>query len=135
GPEVTSGDVLAWGVEQKVEVVHVQPGKPTQNGRVETFHARLREECLNVSWFQNLSDAKRKIAAWRIESTDERPHSSLGYRTPTEFAAREMTSSGKDACQETASLENAEERVSHFPTAPATAAGSNQVQVSCRIIP
>ena len=134
GPEFTSRHFLAWGVEQKIEVVHIQPGKPTQNGRVESFHARLREECLNVSWFQNLFDAKRKIATWRTEYNDERPHSSLGYLTPTEFATQEMTSYGKDACHKTASLENAEERVSHFPTAPAAAA-SNEVQLTCRIIP
>ncbi len=119
GPEFTSRHFLAWSVERKIELVHIQPGKPTQNGRVESFHGRLREECLNVSWFHNLFDAKRKIAAWRKDYNEERPHSSLGYLTPNEFAARETTSYGKDACQKTASLENAEERVSHFPTAPA----------------
>jgi putative transposase len=134
GPEFTSRHFLAWGVEQKIELLHIQPGKPMQNGRVESFHARLREECLNVSWFQNLFDAKRKIAGWRTEYNDERPHSSLGYLTPTEFAARELTSYGKDACQNLASLENAEERVSHFPTAPAAATSGNEVSVSCRII-
>src|SRR6266852_4418357 len=86
GSEFTSRHFLAWGMEQKIEVVHIQPGKPTQNARVESFHGRLREECLNVSWFQNLFDAKRKIAAWRKEYNEERPHSSLGYRTPKEFA-------------------------------------------------
>ena len=134
GPEFTSRHFLAWGMEEKIEVVHIQPGKPTQNARVESFHGRLREECLNVSWFQNLFDAKRKIAAWRMEYNEERPHSSLGYLTPNEFAERERTSYGKDACQQTASLENAKERVSHFPTAPA-AATSNQVQRTCRIMP
>src|SRR5712692_5121048 len=87
GPEFTSRHFLAWCVEWKIELVHIQPGKPTQNGRVESFHGRLREECLNVSWFQNLFDAKRKIAAWRTEYNEERPHSSLGYKTPKEFAA------------------------------------------------
>ncbi len=135
GPEFTSRHFLAWGVEQKIEVVHIQAGKPTQNGRVESFHARLREECLNISWFQNLFDAKRKVAAWRRDYNQERPHSSLGYLTPTEFAARAMTSYGKDACQKTASLENAEERVPHFPTAPTADASDNEVPVSCRIIP
>jgi hypothetical protein len=57
-----------------------------QNPHGESFHGRLREECLAVSWFQNLFDARRKIAAWRIEYNEERPHSSLGYRTPKEFA-------------------------------------------------
>ena len=86
GPELTSRHFLAWCVERKIELVHIQPGKPTQNARVESFHGRLRDECLTVSWFQNLFDAKNKIAAWRIEYNEERPHSSLGYQTPKEFA-------------------------------------------------
>jgi putative transposase len=57
-----------------------------QNGYVESFYGRLREECLNVSWFGNLFEARWKIAAWRKEYNQERPHSSLGYRTPEEFA-------------------------------------------------
>ena len=87
GPEFTSRHFLAWCVERQIELVHIQPGKPTQNGRVESFHGRLREECLAVSWFQNLFDARRKIAAWKTEYNEERPHSSLGYKTPSEFAA------------------------------------------------
>ena len=86
GPELTSRHFLAWCVERKIELIHIQPGKPTQNGRVESFHGRLRDECLTVSWFQNLFDARRKIAVWRIEYNEERPHSSLGYKTPSEFA-------------------------------------------------
>jgi len=86
GPELTSRHFLAWCVERQIELIHIQPGKPTQNAHVESFHGRLREECLNVSWFQNLFDARRRIAAWRKEYNQERPHSSLGYRTPEEFA-------------------------------------------------
>jgi len=63
GPELTSRHFLAWCVERRIELAHIQPGKPTQNGHVESFNGRLREECLNVSWFQNLFDARRKIAA------------------------------------------------------------------------
>ena len=88
GPELTSRHFLAWCVERQIELVHIQPGKPTQNAHVESFHGRLREECLAVSWFQNLFDARRKIAAWRKDYNEERPHSSLGYQTPREFAAR-----------------------------------------------
>jgi putative transposase len=69
-----------------IELRHIQPGKPVQKARVESFHGRLREECLRVSWFENLFAARRKIAAWRKEYNEERPHSSLGYRTPKEFA-------------------------------------------------
>jgi putative transposase len=86
GPELTSRHFLAWCVERQIELVHIQPGKPTQNAHVESFHGRLRDECLAVSWFQNLFDARRKIAAWRIDYNERRPHSSLGYRTPKEFA-------------------------------------------------
>lgn len=68
--------------------MHIEPGKPVQNAHVESFHGRLREECLNASWFENLWDARRKIAAWRREYNEERPHSSLGYLTPSEFARR-----------------------------------------------
>ena len=58
-----------------------------QNGHIESFNGRLRDECLNANWFHNLADARHKIGAWRDEYNSERPHSSLGYRTPNEFAA------------------------------------------------
>jgi putative transposase len=88
GPELTSRHFLAWCLERQIELIHIQPGKPTQNAHIESFHGRLREECLNVSWFQNLFDARRKIASWREEYNCDRPHSSLGYLTPMEFAER-----------------------------------------------
>jgi len=90
GPEFTSRHFLAWALERKIELVHIEPGKPVQNAFIESFHGRLREECLNASWFQNLWDARRKVAAWRKEYNEERPHSSLGYLTPSEFARREQ---------------------------------------------
>jgi putative transposase len=121
GPEFTIRRFLAWCVVWKIELLHIQPGKPTQNGRVESFHGRLREECLNVNWFQNLFDAKRKIAAWRKEYNEERPHSSLGNLTPNEHAARSARASCGNAGDE-AALENASafaSGVSHISTAPA----------------
>ena len=87
GPELTSRHFLARCIEQRIELWHIQPGKPTQNGHVESLNGRLREECLNVSWFQNLFDARRKVAAWRKEYNEEGPHSSLSYRPPAEFTA------------------------------------------------
>ena len=86
GPEFTSRHFLAWCEEQGIAVIHIQPGKPMQNGHVESFNGRFRDECLNANWFVNLADAKRKIESWRVEYNAERPHSSLGYRTPEEFA-------------------------------------------------
>jgi putative transposase len=87
GPELTSRHFLSWCEEQKIQLIHIQPGRPMQNGHVESFNGRLRDECLNAHWFRNLMDARTKIGAWRDEYNGERPHSSLGYRTPNEFAA------------------------------------------------
>jgi hypothetical protein len=58
-----------------------------QNGHVESFNGRLRDECLNANWFATLADARTKIEAWRVDYNEQRPHSSLNYQTPREFAA------------------------------------------------
>ena len=99
GPEFTSRHFLAWNLERGIEVVHIEPGKPVQNPHVESFNGRLREECLNASWFGNLWEARQRIAAWKEEYNEERPHSALGYRTPAAFAANlgKGESCGKDA--------------------------------------
>jgi len=94
GPELTSRHFLAWGLDRGIDVVHIEPGKPVQNAHIESFQGRLREECLNVSWFANLFEARRKIAAWRKEYNEERPHSSLGYQTPAAFARQFPSSPG-----------------------------------------
>ena len=86
GPEICSRHYLAWCVDRKIATIHIQPGRPMQNGHVESFHGRLRDECLNTSWFLNLWDARRKISTWREDYNARRPHSQLGYRTPNEFA-------------------------------------------------
>lgn len=86
GPELTSRHFLAWAIESKIDLVHIQPGKPTENAYVESFHGKFRDECLNTSWFWNLFDARRKISAWKTDYNARRPHSSLRYLTPDEFA-------------------------------------------------
>jgi putative transposase len=110
GPELTSRHFLAWCIERQIELVHIQPGKPQQNGHVESFHARLRDECLNVSWFENLWDARRKIAAWQKEYNEERPHSSLGYQTPAEYARQLAASAGSVPLRGTTPPEAAPQR-------------------------
>jgi putative transposase len=94
GPEFISRYFTEWGKQRSVSVVHIQPGKPVQNGYIESFNGRFRDECLNTNWFVNLADARRKIEAWRKQYNGERPHSSLAYRTPDEFAkiCSELTS-------------------------------------------
>ena len=77
---------LSWGIDQRIELNHIEPGKPVQNAFIESFNGRLRDECLNTSWFRNLWEARRRIAAWRTEYNHERPHSSLNYRTPHEYS-------------------------------------------------
>jgi putative transposase len=86
GPELTSRHFLAWAIERKIDIMHIRPGKPTENAYVESFHGRLRDECLNTSWFWNQFDARRKIAAWQQAYNSTRPHSARAYRTPNEFA-------------------------------------------------
>ena len=66
----------------------IEPGKPVQNAFIESFNGTFRDECLNEHGFLNLQDAREKIEAWRKRYNGERPHSSLGGLTPTEFAQR-----------------------------------------------
>ena len=88
GTELTSNAMLAWQQENDVEWHYIAPGKPIQNGFVESFNGRLRDECLNEHLFTNLNEARRIIEEWRTDYNTNRPHSSLNGLTPTEFAAR-----------------------------------------------
>ena len=65
-----------------------RPGKPTDNCFIETFNGSLRDECLNVHWFESLEEAKAKIEAWRRDYNESRPHQALREQTPVEFAAQ-----------------------------------------------
>src|SRR3954454_5216958 len=64
GPEFTSRHMLAWCEERKIELMHIQLGRPTQNGRVERFDGKFRDECLNANWFVTLMDARQKVERW-----------------------------------------------------------------------
>ena len=87
GPEFLSRVVDQWAYENGVEFHFIEPGKPTQNAHIESFNGKFRDECLNQNWFLSLNDARRIIEEWRVDYNTARPHSSLGYRTPSEFAA------------------------------------------------
>ena len=86
GPEFRGRALAAWSEEHGVRLEFIQPGKPTQNAYIESFNGRLRDECLNANWFTSLSDARRKVENWRQDYNQQRPHSSLNYLTPIEFA-------------------------------------------------
>jgi putative transposase len=86
GPEFTSRHFLGWCKDRNIELAYIQPGRPMQNGRLESLNGKVRDEFLNVSWFLNLFDARRQAADWRRDYNEARPHSSLAYRTPAAFA-------------------------------------------------
>jgi len=86
GPEFRGRALAAWSEERGVRLEFIQPGKPVQNAYVESFNGRLRDECLNANWFTSLNDARCKIESWRQDYNQQRPHSSLDYLPPAEFA-------------------------------------------------
>jgi len=90
GPEFRGRALAAWSQERGVRLDFIQPGKPAQNAYAESFNGRLRDECLNASWFTSLSDARRKIEDWRQDYNQQRPHSSLNYVPPAEFARKQL---------------------------------------------
>ena len=85
GPEFISTALDAWACEQQISLHFIRPGKPSENGHIESFNGKLRDECLNTSWFVDLADAQEKIELWRRDYNEVRPHSSLGYLSPTEY--------------------------------------------------
>lgn len=88
GPDFTSKAMFFWSQENRVTLSFIQPGKPTQNAFVESLNGKFRNECLNQHWFKTLSDAKYEIDKWRQHYNHQRPHSSLNYLPPVEFAKR-----------------------------------------------
>ena len=85
GPEFTSEALDVWAHQRGVTLHFIAPGKPVQNAYAESFNGRLRDECLNETWFVSLPDARATIETWRNDYNQVRPHSSLDDRTPHEF--------------------------------------------------
>jgi putative transposase len=85
GPEFTSSHFQKWAARLGIEIQFIEPGKPMQNAFAESFNGQLRDECLNVHWFESMADARRTIAAWRSHYNERRPHGSLGNLTPADF--------------------------------------------------
>ena len=88
GPEFRAKPLDVWAKKNKVTLFFIEPGKPTQNGQIESFNRRFRQECLKQEWFTTLKEAHQIIEEWRISYNTKRPHSSLGYVPPEVWAKR-----------------------------------------------
>ena len=97
GPEFTAHALDQWAYRNGVTLKLIQPGKPTQNGYIESFNGKFRDECLNEHWFSTLAEARPIVTAWRRDYNEIRPHSAIGYQTPAEYRARHR--SWRDAVQ------------------------------------
>lgn len=100
GPEFTGKALDQWAYQHGVQLKLIQAGKPTQNAFIESFNGRFRDECLNDHWLTSLPQARILIAAWRRDYNQHRPHSSLDYLTPAEFAAKHRASDPDDTVGE-----------------------------------
>jgi putative transposase len=87
GTEFASRAMDFWAYTNGVHLDFIRPGRPVENGYIESFNGKLRDECLNVEVFFSLADARKKLALWREDYNQHRPHSALDDRTPAEFAA------------------------------------------------
>jgi len=96
GTELTSNAIPAWQQEHAIEWHYIAPGKLTQNGYIESFNGRMRDELLNESLFLDLDQARQIIAASVTDYNTTRPHSSLGYKTPVAYADH-LTATGHRA--------------------------------------
>jgi len=88
GTELTSLAILRWAQDRQIEWHYIAPGKPQQNGYVESFNGRLRDECLNETLFASLSHARSVLSGWRHDYNHVRPHSGIGGLTPADAARR-----------------------------------------------
>ena len=88
GPEFIAYAIQDWMEKASIKTIYITPGSPWENGHIESFHDKLRDECLNRELFGSLLEARVILETWRIEYNESRPHSSLGYQTPGEFARR-----------------------------------------------
>ena len=82
GSEFTSRCFDAWAYRRKIQLDFIRPGKPMENGYIESFNGKFRDECLSLHWFEDLEQARGIIEDWRWEYNNTRAHSSLGMRPP-----------------------------------------------------
>ena len=97
GPELTSRALQKWSGMRGDALSYIDPGRPMQNGYVESFNGKFRDECLNTHWFLSLRHARGLIADWRHDYNTNRPHSALNHKPPAEFALTFSAASGRCA--------------------------------------
>jgi putative transposase len=100
GSEFAGRAMEAWAIATGVQLCFIRPGRPVENGFIESFNGRLRDECLNVEWFPTLGQARQKLAEWRDHYNHRRPHSALDDRTPADFAGLHGTRRERSALSE-----------------------------------
>jgi len=119
GTELTSNAILEWAELRQVGWRYIAPGKPQQNGFSESFNGKLRDELLNETLFSSLGDARAKLKAWRQDFNDVRPHSSLGYLDPADYARALSANAGRRAANP-----------DHFARRDGLPAANTQVQIN-----
>jgi len=87
GTEFRCNHFDRWAYQRGIQLDFITPGRPVENSLIESFNGKLRDECLNVHWFETLAEAGAEIEAWRREYNETRPHSSLGNRAPAQYIA------------------------------------------------
>jgi transposase InsO family protein len=88
GPEFIAYAIQDWLKDREIKTLYIKPGSPWENGHIESYHDKLRDECLNRELFGTLAEARVILESWRVEYNERRPHSALAYQTPAEFARR-----------------------------------------------
>jgi len=96
GPEFIARKIKTWLKNQQVQTLYIEPGRPWENGYIESFNGKLRDELLNRELFYNVKEAKVLVEQWRLEYNHHRPHSGLGYQTPAAFAAEALQTSAQN---------------------------------------
>jgi putative transposase len=117
GSEFAGRAMEAWAIQTGVQLCFIRPGRPVENGFIESFNGRLRDECLNVEWFTTLEEAQAKLSAWRTHYNHVRPHSALSDRTPAQFAS--LHAEPERFALTTVNTANDDSRQGFAPPAPA----------------
>jgi putative transposase len=118
GSEFIAHDLQQWLADQHIKTIYITPASPWENGFVESFHSRFRDECLNREQLWTLTEARVVIEDFRLDYNSARPHSSLGYQSPQRFAAQLPPSIHRSG-RPTASLRDG------LPTQPISAISTN----------